>query len=282
MKRPATATKRTASLLVSACFLWPLYPASALALRLFVEVADGQTILLEAESDDTIAAVIDQIANELGLQPSCQELAFSETTLEEGRTLADHNIPNDSILQLVNICPVGADCDDNTDCETGVCTEGVCCEVDCGGGITVFCQSCTSDLTDQVDGLCRPVYMGAPCGSVSTTECTAPDTCDGHGLCEENNAVDGTDCDNGIFCDGIEACSLGTCTATGIGPCDPGTTCNEDLATCVATEPTGGSGGAPDGGGSGCGVSRGRSSELALFGVLCGLALWRKRRESTA
>lgn len=277
MKRPATTTKRTASLLAGACLVWLLDPASALALRLFVGVPDGQTLSLEAESDDTIEAVIDQIADELGVQPSCQELTFSGTTLEEGRTLAEHNIPNDSILQLVNTCPVGADCDDYTDCETGFCTHGVCCEVDCGGGTTTDCRACASDLTDEVDGLCRPVYAGAPCGWIQTTECSYPDTCDGQGVCAWNDVADSTECDNGVFCDGPDACSLGSCVPLDVDPCETGTTCNEDLAMCVRTEPTGGSGGAPIGGGSGCGVSHGGSSDLALFGVLFGLALWRQR-----
>lgn len=58
--------------------------------------------------------------------------------------------------------------------------------------------------------------------------CNGVETCNG-GVCQE---VDPVVCDNGLFCDGQEECVEGDgCVSSG-DPCGPGTTCNEDTDTC--------------------------------------------------
>jgi hypothetical protein len=49
-----------------------------------------------------------------------------------------------------------------------------------------------------------------------------------------NDCVQDSDCDDGLWCSGIETCNetLGTCEA-GLWPCDPGLVCDEDNETCV-------------------------------------------------
>ena len=75
-----------------------------------------------------------------------------------------------------------------TDCEVGVCGE---------------------------DGMCaaEPLPFDTPCGSALADECTAPDSCDGDGLCRPNHV------DDGLVC---TTCPSGqcTCTAGACGECN--------------------------------------------------------------
>lgn len=65
-------------------------------------------------------------------------------------------------------------------------------------------NDCTLDLC--VDAECQhpPVEEGAACGRRTDDDCTAPDSCDGAGLCRSNDAPDGAECSDG-------SCTLGEC-----------------------------------------------------------------------
>ncbi len=90
--------------------------------------------------------------------------------------------------------------------------------VDAGdAGVLIRCDSpsdCNDDnaCTNQacVAGTCAftPVSIGAACGDTATSdECTAPDTCDGNGVCLPNHQPDGT------------LCASGHCNLTGVCDC---------------------------------------------------------------
>ena len=135
---------------------------------------------------------------------------------------------------------------------------------DCDGG-----ECCASDCTFQPAGML--------CGDASDTACDGPDTCDGAGVCNANFAApgaicsdgdactsgtgvpglpdlcDGTgacsdtlpvDCDNGLYCDGVETCDATLGCQAGTPPtCDDGAfcngleTCNDETDTCDAGTP---------------------------------------------
>jgi hypothetical protein len=69
------------------------------------------------------------------------------------------------------LCLVGSDC------VSGACADGVCCNVACSGG----CQSCTAALKGGgLDGTCGPTQAGIdPDG-----DCVSPLTCNGAGSCQ--------------------------------------------------------------------------------------------------
>ena len=82
------------------------------------------------------------------------------------------------------------------------------------------------DLPDSCNGggICnqnnRP--LDTPCGSNAISECSQPDSCNADGTCNPRNAIAGTDCgDQGLACFHDDSCSIaGTCTDNGFdSPC---------------------------------------------------------------
>lgn len=145
-------------------------------------------------------------------------------------------------------CFDAGDCDDGEICTADACSEGVCdyqpVEGNCDDG-----QFCTSfDMC--AGGTCAGGFM-TPCGDANCNEdgdycgecqlasdCEDGDPCTTHscdaGRCSNGEAPDGTPCaDNGVFCDGAESCSAGSCQSAAAA-CNPELqTCNEDDDVCV-------------------------------------------------
>jgi hypothetical protein len=87
-------------------------------------------------------------------------------------------------------CVTTPDCDDANLCTTELCQDQVC----------VF----------------APVAIGTPCGDTATeNECTAPDTCDGSGVCLANSEPEGTLCEDG-HCNTQGACDCAVDRVTAI------------------------------------------------------------------
>ena len=137
------------------------------------------------------------------------------------------------------------DCDDGNLCTIDECNEGKCvhmgpdCEV-CDPA-TGECVECLTDA-DCDDGL---FCTGVETCDLGTNECVAgADPCEDGAACDEGAnvcledclcAVD-ADCDDGMFCNGVEMCFDCVCVA-GTNPCDQDEDCSEDYQVCALMIP---------------------------------------------
>lgn len=71
-------------------------------MKIFAEIF-GKTITLEVEPDDTIDNVKTKIQDKADILPDQQELTFADNRLEEGRTLRDYNILEESSINVIYI-----------------------------------------------------------------------------------------------------------------------------------------------------------------------------------
>ncbi|WP_437661614.1 kelch repeat-containing protein [Sorangium sp. So ce1182] len=131
----------------------------------------------------------------------------------------------------------GQPCADGSECLSGSCADGVCCEDDCAGA----CERCGAD------GTCRPMAEGTDpdeeCAPGETV-CGAAGLCDGAGACQRPPPL-GTVCGPAAcsgsalkladLCDGEGTCVPGVKESCGLYQCADGacpSRCNEDLE-CV-------------------------------------------------
>ncbi len=90
----------------------------------------------------------------------------------------------------------GATCTMGSQCASGFCIDGVCCNSACAGG-TQDCQACSQLAGAPADGTCAPLGAGAACGSgADPSHCIAGGTCNGTtATCNDTPASSTVVCD---------------------------------------------------------------------------------------
>jgi hypothetical protein len=124
--------------------------------------------------------------------------------------------------------PNGTPCQSGSDCGSGFCADGVCCNIACTG-------RCVTCAMPGAVGTCYPVDNGAvahpgDCPAANPATCGMTGMCDGVGgcqlyppgtFCARSTCVDGATLRGASTCDG-----LGTCTPGPAQSCAPYTCAN--------------------------------------------------------
>jgi hypothetical protein len=189
---------------------------------------------------------------------------------------------------VYRIRPGGILCATGQECPGGSCVDGMCCDTDCGGGLSNDCQACSVAAGAEVDGICGPVTVDTVCRPAG--ECDAAERCDGvDPLCPPDVAEpDGLGCAGGVCIDRVcmpmdetgDPSTTGGESATG-GQVTAGSATG-DVPTDGSMPASGGSDGdsSTAGAGSasdGCGCRAGVGTGGWLALVLAGLAARRRR-----
>lgn len=102
----------------------------------------------------------------------------------------------------------GIACSVSTECKSGFCVDGVCCESACGGGAD-DCQACSVRAGGDEDGRCTVAHAGTECRG-KRGACDIAETCDGtSGACPADAVVSqGASCRSSAgVCDIEEVCT---------------------------------------------------------------------------
>ena len=119
---------------------------------------------------------------------------------------------------------LGRPCQSNDLCDSGSCTDGVCCNEVCDG----VCRSCAGAGTGGNDGLCAPVSDGLDpdenCAAEPAPSCGNDGVCDGRGACRKHppgTACGPASCAGNSFVPGAACNGQGGCDPAQPVPCDP-------------------------------------------------------------
>jgi hypothetical protein len=150
-----------------------------------------------------------------------------------------NGIPNESCRSL------GQGCGSGTECVSGNCVQGICCDSACVGK----CSSCQAASTGQSPGKCAPVTMGLAHGNdcvASSSSCGTNGRCDGSGGCQfwgSDHVCASPTCSMAAAVPAGMCNGQGSCVVSQSAPC-PGnfvcggdickTSCGSDL-DCVST-----------------------------------------------
>jgi hypothetical protein len=126
----------------------------------------------------------------------------------------------------------GLPCGAATECTSGFCVDGVCCEQSCMG----TCRTCA--LPGSA-GTCRPFDVGTDpadeCPDQTAASCGTDGTCDGAGGCRKY--LEGTTC-AAPGCSGSMLTTLGTCSAAGMCMKPAGAACGNYTCSGAACRTT--------------------------------------------
>ncbi len=148
----------------------------------------------------------------------------------------------------------GPACTLPSECPSGFCVDGVCCNTACGGGVANDCQACSAALGATADGICTlltaatcndgdactqaDTCQAGVCVGASPVVCGASDQCHdvgtcnpATGICSDPTKADGAACSDGDACTQSDTCQAGVCTGDSPVVCAASDQCH-DVGVC--------------------------------------------------
>lgn len=107
-------------------------------------------------------------------------------------------------------------CGSASDCASGFCVDGVCCNSACGGTTTTDCQACSVAKGASTNGMCKTVASTITCRA-------APNPCDAEEKCNGTS----------VTCPADKFKPAGTSCRAAAGPCDLADTCDGTSSMCA-------------------------------------------------
>jgi len=166
----------------------------------------------------------------VGTPPSCSDGVDCTSDACDDTTSSCENIPDDSMCPGAETCSASSgcipECTVDSDCDDGSFCNGAeaCVSGSCTAGAPIVCDdsiACTSDYCDDTSSRCRT--------RVDDSLCAPGDICTRASGCIVGPCLVDGDCDDDVFCNGMEVCSMGSCTAGAPVVCDDSITCTLDL-----------------------------------------------------
>lgn len=182
-----------------------------------------------------------------------RSVALSNGTLATGAPLLDVDASDAGGVYVHLVVKSNGDaCGAGSECSSGFCVDGVCCNVACAGG-TSDCQACSAAAGGTSNGTCTALSAAAAptitCRAANASGCDVAESCvAGNVACPADASVaNGTACGgapSGV-CDSQDVCMGGTCQAvfvasgttcrgTGGNACDVAEVCTGSSASCPA------------------------------------------------
>jgi MYXO-CTERM domain-containing protein len=137
----------------------------------------------------------------------------------------------------------GSSCFSGSECDSGICSDGVCCNASCTGECR-FCNfpeslgTCTTapngyecpdaDRCDGTETCQNGVCTQGPPTDCDDLEVCTVDSCNVSTGCVNTPVADGTSCSDGDRCNGVETCQGGVCRSPGDLNCSDGDPCTSD------------------------------------------------------
>jgi len=162
------------------------------------------------------------------------------------------NLGSARVLSLAAGATNGSSCSSGAECVTGFCTDGVCCNVACGGSVGDDCQACATALTGIASGTCAPLSSAVASATTCRAAmgvCDLPDVCSPSSTACPPSFVAPTsvcrlatsDCDAAETCTGVSpdcpsnaAAAAGVACRGSVGACDAPEACDGLSFVCPA------------------------------------------------
>jgi uncharacterized protein (TIGR03382 family) len=155
---------------------------------------------------------------------------------------------------------LAAACAADSECGSGFCVDGVCCNQACGGTVLDDCQACSAAAGASANGVCTQLSAthcddhdactrtdtcsAGVCQGGDPVTCGAPAACHAPGVCNpatgacQRALTNGLACDDANRCTTGDVCAGGTCGGTPItctpGECQQASACSPSSGACEA------------------------------------------------